>query len=96
MMADRRDRKRGRARMRLIEELRAEFELVTTTLHRVSDADTPLLAGLVRAAWAQPGARWVHYMGVSFPVRGGDDWARTVLDPVTREPLIATSGGWLV
>lgn len=96
MRADRGDRKRGRARMRVIEELRKEFELVTTTATRINGTDTPALVALAWHARVQKNARWIYFRGVFFPVRRGDDWARTVLDPVTREPLLSTNGGWLV
>jgi len=96
MRADRGDRKRGRARMRVIEELRKEFELVTTTATRINGTDTPALVALAWHARVQKNARWIYFRGVFFPVRRGDDWARTILDPVTREPLLSTNGGWLV
>lgn len=96
MIGHRCDIKRGRARMRVIEELRKEFDLVATTATRSNGIDTPALAALAWHARDQKSARWIYFRGVFFPVRGGDDWARTVLDPVTREPLLSTNGGWLV
>lgn len=96
MRAYRLDQKRGRARMRVIEELRKELELVATTSTSVNVTETPALAGLAWQARDQKSARWIYFRGVFFPVRGGDDWARTVLDPVTRKPLLSTNGGWLV
>lgn len=96
MIGHRCDIKRGRARMRVIEELRKEVELVATTATRISGASTPALVGLAWQTRNQKSARWIYFRGVFFPVRGGYDWARTVLDPVTREPLFSTNGGWLV
>lgn len=79
----------------LLRQLRAEYESVVSHKVRIGAA-TPALTGLILATWRQPGARNVEYCSVEFPVRAGDDWARTVCDPITRQPLFATDGGWLI
>lgn len=89
-------RQRRRLRGAVLTHLRAEYDLLVTAGGRITARTTPTMASLVLAAWDQPDARWIDFMGVKFPVRGGDDWARTVLDPSTRQPLFSTSGGWLV
>lgn len=89
-------RQQRRKETALLARLRSECASVQARWVRISANDTPVLAGLILAAWEQPGCGLIEYRGMTFPVRRGDDWARVVLDPKTRKPLFSTNGGWLV
>lgn len=81
-------------RTKLIADLRRESNLASERRITPNFTDTPLLAGLVVAAYAQPKRPWVTYRGVAFPVR--NSWCRNVCCPETKMPLVGISGGWLV
>lgn len=82
-----------RRRAKLLADLRRESQRASERRITPNHRDTPLLAELVLAAYAQGDKRRVSYRGVSFPVRDG--WCRNVVCPDTGMALVGLSGGWL-